>query len=104
MPTEANQARPDPIVVFRSTNRDGDTFALEPRSADRLRSAFGDAAHVTPRVFIAHETQADYEHMHGRIAPLIIQLLTGLEEARLGSLGGVIFRDPVTERELPRTA
>jgi len=43
------------------------------------------------------------EEVHGGIAKQIIQLLTGLSEERIHPLGGVIFRDPVTERNLPRT-
>ncbi|MBX3232511.1 MAG: hypothetical protein KIT84_16170 [Labilithrix sp.] len=53
-------------------------------------------------MFIAHETKADYEHVQGAIAPQIIQLLTGLTEERLIALGGVTFRDAVTDQELPR--
>lgn len=102
MPAQAVQARPDPIVVFRSVNRDGETYALEPRSLDRLRKEFGSAVHARPRVFIAHETRADYEHIRGAVAQQIIQLLTGLSEERLRLLGGVIFRDPVTEQDLQR--
>jgi hypothetical protein len=102
MTAHAVQARPDPIVVFRSVNRDGETYALEPRSLERLRKELGSAVHARPRVFIAHETRADYEHVHGAIVPQVVQLLTGVTEERLGSLGGVIFRDPVTEQDLPR--
>jgi hypothetical protein len=53
-------------------------------------------------VFIAHETHADYEAVHGAIVQQVIQLLTGLTEDRLRPLGGVSFRDPVTEQELRR--
>lgn len=101
MTAHAVQARPDPIVVFRSVNRDGETFALEPRSLERLRKELGSAVHARPRIFIAHETRADYEHMHVAVAHQVIQLLTGVTEEKLGPLGGVIFRDPVTERDLP---
>ena len=102
MSAEAFQERQEPIVVFRSVNRDGETFALEPHSLDRLRKELGSDLRVHPRVFIAHETLADYEHVHGAIVEQVVQLLTGVTEARLSSLGGVIFRDPVTERDVPR--
>jgi hypothetical protein len=95
-------AEPVPVVIHRSVNRDGETYAVEARSLKRVRAAFGSAAHVRPRIFIAHETLADYEHVHGAVAPQIVMLLTGLSEEQLGPLGGVIFRDPVTERDLPR--
>jgi hypothetical protein len=91
-----------PIVIHRSVNRDGETFALEPGSLERLRQEFGLAIHPRPRVFIAHESKADYEHVHGDIAGQVIQILTGMAEERLSAIGGVSFRDPVTEQELPR--
>lgn len=94
----------DPIVIYRSSNRDGATFALEPRSLDRLRAAFGSAVHARDRIFLAHETRADQEQVQGSIASQIVMLLTGLGEDRLQALGGVVFRDPVSERDLPRTA
>jgi hypothetical protein len=93
----------EPLVIHRSVNGDGETFALEPRSLRRLRQVLGPAAHPRPRVFIAHETKADYEHVHGAIAGQVITLLTGVSEERLrGTFGGVTFQDPVTEQELPR--
>lgn len=102
MGARAATAQQDPIVIYRSVDGDGETFSLQPGSLARLRAAFPGEVHGSPRVFIAHETKADFEHVHGRIAPQIIQLLTGLTEDRLQRLGGVIFWDPVTERELPR--
>lgn len=94
----------EPIIIYRSSNREGATFALEPDSLNRLRAAFGDALHPRSRVFISHETRADYEQVQGSIAAQIVMLLTGLSEKRLDSLGGVVFRDAVSERDLPRTA
>ena len=55
MAAPAVQAQ-NPIVTHRSVNRDGETFALEPGSLERLRQAFGQTVHPRPRVFIAHET------------------------------------------------
>ena len=103
MSPQAARQNPAPLVIHRSVNRDGETYALEPSSLDRLREELGSAMHARPRVFIAHETKADYEHVHGAIAPQIIQLLTGVAEEHLSRLGGVVFRDAVTQRELPRT-
>ena len=91
-----------PIIVLRSINREGETYALEPRSLERLRRELGGRLRSHPRIFIAHETAADFEHVHGAIVPQIIQLLTGLSEDELNQLGGVSFQDPVTEKELPR--
>lgn len=100
-PMEAPQPEEKAIVIYRTINRDGETFALDPISAGLLRETYGDAVRLSPRVFVAHATRADYEHVHGEIAPQIITLLTGLSEERLSALGGVVFRDATTERDLP---
>jgi hypothetical protein len=99
----AAPAEPDPIIIYRSVDRDGETYALEPRSLQRLREAFGPAVHSRARIFLTHETRADYEHVQGNVAPQIVMLLTGLSEDRMKHLCGVMFRDPVTDRDLPRT-
>jgi hypothetical protein len=101
---EPVEAEVEPIIIYRSVNRDGATFALDPQSLDRLRAAFGSAVRARDRIFITHETRADYEQVQGAIASQIVMLLTGIGEDRLRSLGGVVFRDPVSERDLPRTA
>ncbi|MFY0542014.1 hypothetical protein [Nannocystis pusilla] len=94
----------EPIIIYRSSNRDGATFALDPGSLARLRSEFGEALHPRSRVFIAHETRDDDEQVQASIAGQIVMLLTGLPEQRLEKLGKVVFRDPVSDRDLPRTA
>jgi biopolymer transport protein ExbD len=100
----ASVAPRQPIVIYRSVNRDGETYALEPRSLSRIRTALGSAVHAHPRVFIAHETKADYERVHGAVVKQVIELLTGVSEERLRStVGDVIFRDGATERDLLRT-
>jgi hypothetical protein len=101
MTAPAVQVGPGPLVVFRSVDRAGETFALEPRSLERLRKELGSAVHARPRIFIAHAPRADYDHVHIAVAQQIIQLLTGVTEEALRPLGGVTFRDPVTERDLP---
>lgn len=91
-----------PIVIYRTINRDGETFALDPLSADRLRTAYGNALRLSPRVFVAHATRADHEHVHGTIAPQVVAILTGVSMDRLASEGHrVVFRDATTERDLP---
>jgi hypothetical protein len=61
--------------------------------------------HARPLVFLAHEKKknTDREHVEDAVAPQIIQLLTGVTEEQLRPLGGVVFRDPVSERDLPRS-
>jgi hypothetical protein len=102
MDTAAALEPSDPIIIYRSVNRDGQTFALEPLSLDRLCQSFGSEAHVHPVVFIAHETAADHDQLHGGIVAQVIRLLTGVSEAMLASFGGVSLRDPVTDEELER--
>jgi hypothetical protein len=97
-----DDAGADPIVIYRSVNRDGETFALEPRSQKRIRDAFREAARLRSRLFLAHETRADHEHVLGSIVSQVIVLLTGISEERLrAEVGAVTFRDPVTDRDLP---
>lgn len=103
MDTAAAIEPSEPIIIYRSVNRDGQTFAVEPLSLDRLRQSFGSQVHVRPVLFIAHETAADYNQLHGDVVAQVIQLLTGVSEAKLASLGGVSLRDPVTDEELERT-
>ena len=91
------------VVIYRSVNRDGETYALEPRSLKRVRERFGAAAHVHPRIFIAHETRTNHDYVRAAIAPQVVLLLTGLSEEQLAPLGGVTFRDPVTDQDLERT-
>jgi hypothetical protein len=89
-----------PLLIYRSVNGSGQTFALEPRSRDRVRRAFGDA-HVHPRVFIAHEAKADHDHVRAELLRRVAELLTGVTLERLEQeFGSVMLRDPVTEREL----
>jgi hypothetical protein len=88
------------VVIYRSANRDGQTFELRPQSARILRDAFPQV-HRSPRIFIAHETLGDYEQMLGDFAPQVITLLTGVSEQMLAEKGfRISFVDPVTEREL----
>jgi hypothetical protein len=94
-------ASADPIVIYRSVNREGATFALKPGSRERLKERFGDAMHLRARVFISHETQADYEALRSDLASQVVQLLTGLSTERLTEVGGVVYRDPETEQEIP---
>lgn len=100
MKNAARKTEPDPLIIHRSADREGATYALDRRSRDRLRKELGDEAHFAPRVFIAHETEADYKQIRGAIMPQIALILTGLPERRLSELGAIVFIDPVTEEKL----
>jgi hypothetical protein len=95
---------PEPIVIHRSVNGNGQTFALDPLSETRVRECFGDRVHIHPRVSLGHESQADYDSMRADLVPHIVQLLTGVSQAQLETLGEVVFLDPVTDREVPLRA
>lgn len=90
----------EPLIIYRSVNSAGATFALELRSRERVRRAFREA-HVHPRVFIAHEPKADHHHVRADLVRQVAELLTGVALERLNQkFGSVALRDPVTEREL----
>lgn len=88
-----------PIVIHVGRSSDGCAYDLSPASRARLRGVPG--AHPTKRVFIAFETQADYEEHHGPIEWQVAQLLTGLGRDRLEALGGVELYDPRTQQSTP---
>lgn len=95
---KTREERTEPLVVYRSVDGSGATYALGWRDRERLKERFGRAVHLPPRVFIAHETEADEESIREPLRRQIAQLLTGLSEERLAELGPIQFRDPVTER------
>ena len=90
----------EPLVVYRSVDRDGATYSLNRRTRQRLHDHFGDAVHTPPVVFIGHASEDDYRTIHASVRRQVIQLLTGLSESRLAELGEVHFQDPVTETDL----
>lgn len=91
----------DPIVILRSSNRDGATFALEPDSRIRLQATFGEIFHHRSRVFIAHDRMKDLDQVQEAIIEPVLMILTRLSEKQLAE---VVFRDAATDEELPRSA
>lgn len=89
----------EPIIVYRDTDRDGATYTLSTESARRIREAFP-GVHIPPRIFIAHETRADYGTIQEPMRGHIVLLLTGLSEEQLSRLGPVRYQDPVSEEDL----
>lgn len=90
----------EPLIVHRSVDGDGATYALDLRTRRRLKEHFGDAAHLPPRIYIAHETPEDSRRIHASIRERLVLLLTGLTEDALATLGEVQFRDAVTGEPL----
>lgn len=95
--TTPARAPGDELVVHQSVDREGSTFALSAAAKAAIREKFGDAVNVAPRIFIAHDTRAAFEALHGDLAKHIIALLTGVNVERLAELGPVRFLDPVTD-------
>jgi mRNA-degrading endonuclease toxin of MazEF toxin-antitoxin module len=94
----------EPVVIYRTLEGDGATYALKPLSRELLKKELGEAVSSSPRIFIAHDTRADYSVFHADLANQIIQLLTGVDRAQLEKLGGVEFRDSRTDDAIPSSA
>lgn len=90
----------DGVVVYQSGDREGSTFELSSRTRRILEGRFAGAVHFAPRMFVAHETPADFGRLRESLARQIVMVLTGLGEERLAEVGAVEFRDPVSERPL----
>jgi len=78
------------VIIYWSTNRTGSTFALRPDGQRRVRAAFAEA-HLPPRVFVAHESDADRGTIHSSLRRLVPMMLTGLPEEKLRTLGEIQF-------------
>jgi hypothetical protein len=85
-----------------ANDADGTTFALEAASRQRLTREAPGVRHA-PRIYVAHETEADFASLVTEMQPQIVTLLTGLSPERAAELGGVIFRDASSDRELGRS-
>lgn len=90
----------EPIKIQRSVDQQGATYALDPSSVERLKRESPEGLHVVPRLFIAHETAADYNQIRADLKAQIAHILTGLSEDNLGSLAPIVFVDPVSEKQL----
>jgi hypothetical protein len=85
---------------------DGATFVLHPLSSDDLRWLVPEA-HQYPRIFIAKESQRDFEELDLSLRRHIAELLTGLSVERLQALNvRLVFMDTRSKGilgELPPT-
>ena len=86
------------IVIYRSINRDGETYALEPGSEEQLKEHLGDELRLRSRVFIAHEDSTAQEPRL-EVVSQIAQLLTGLTLERLLTFGELFVHDTETGRD-----
>lgn len=96
-------SKPDPIVVYVGSSLDGTSFALDPVSQHRIREAFPGVHVSTRHIFIAHDTQEDFERSIGRFEDQIAVLLTGVSATQLAERFPVVsFLDPRSKREVGR--
>jgi len=95
----------EPVVIYVASSIDGTSFALDPESQERIRSAFPGVDLSTRRVFISHDTREAAKTSIKRFEDQVAILLTGVDARRLANrFGAVSFRDPSSERELLRLA
>lgn len=84
------------LQIDQSTQRDGYTFSLNPRSKQNLRDKEPNIQPL-PRVFIAFDTASDFQRERGDLYEQIAELLTRLSESELREkFGGYEIVDPVT--------
>lgn len=92
------------LQIDQSTQRDGFTFSLNPRSKKILNQK-NPAIHPFPRVFIAFETASDFQVERGDLYEQIAELLTRLSKSELKeTYGGYEIADPVTGKRLASNA
>ncbi len=88
------------LQIDQSTQRDGFTFSLNPRSKKVLNEQ-EPAINPLPRIFIAFNTADDFQTERGDLFEHIAQLLTRLSESELiEKFGGYEIIDPITGRSL----
>lgn len=91
------------FIIYRTLDRDGQTFAVEPLSAKRLKQTFRDHVRTRPIVFIAHPEANDQPQLHEDVIDLVIQLLTSLSKEKLIEAFGVVsVQDSIDLEEILR--
>jgi len=89
------------VTIHQSSNREGTTFALSPDTKRSLQARFGGKLHISPRIFVAHQTvhstDEDLRRIHGAFAKPLLALLTGLDNEMLSLIGDFEFTDDRVE-------
>ncbi len=89
-----------PLIILVGLQADGATYALEPRSRQRIQEAFPGVP-VAPSVFVGYKTREEFEALHGPMWRQIVILLTGVTLERLReTLGEVIVRVPGQSQDI----
>jgi hypothetical protein len=88
------------IVVDVGKQMNGATFRLNHRTETMLASHIPGWAPPSDSLFVAADTQWDFERMHGPTWTQVVMLLTGLNEEQIRNLGGVRFVSPADDDEV----
>jgi hypothetical protein len=86
------------IRIMRSTQMDGYTFALHPKTVAFLKER-GLPVRLA-RMSVGFNTKSEFERMHGPLWDHIEQILTGLSIEEIRKLGKVEFIDAVTNKPI----
>jgi hypothetical protein len=88
----------DQVIVYRSADKSGRTFALSPQTKNALKEKT-EGKQKYLRVFIANEEGDEVQEEAPHIIRAVFRLLTGLSKEEAESLGPIEVRDPVKEDE-----
>jgi hypothetical protein len=89
-----------PIEIQVNRSIRGATYGLDGDSRRAIQASYPDL-HAAPSVYVATESEEDFERVHGKIWKQIALVLIGLSATKLKELG-VALHDPFAERELGR--
>ena len=89
------------LVIYRSSNRDGATYALPNRSRNLIQERFGRTLSIRSRIFIAHAPDEDPKELDAlptASREALVTMITTLKPDEASAFQ-IEFRDPVTEPE-----
>jgi hypothetical protein len=89
-----------PIKIQVNRRITGTTYALDGDSRRAIEASFP-GVHAAPSVYVATESEEDFERIHSKMWKQIALVLTGLSATKLKELGVALY-DPFAERELGR--
>ncbi|MBZ5713740.1 hypothetical protein [Nannocystis pusilla] len=99
-PSDQPKPRRGPIKIQVNRSIRGATYGLDGDSRRAIQATYPDLR-AAPSVYVATESEEDFERVHSKMWKQIALVLTGLPTAKLRQLG-VVLVDPVTRTELAR--
>jgi hypothetical protein len=88
------------IRIRVGQQKNGTTYELAPKSRALLEEYFSTDLPPASSVFVSHETQANFEAVHGPVSKHVIGILTGLSSEKLEEIDEIRFEDPKTNTTL----